>query len=68
MDKKEMKSMNENLYDEFFVNEIENRLETDPLAISGLFNFSHMSEDQAEPYCFWKTSCDTGEYKSCVID
>lgn len=67
MNKREMESMNENLYDDFFVNEIENRLETDPLAINGLFNFSHTSENDVEPYCFWKTDCDT-EYHSCVFD
>lgn len=65
MKKIEIKSMNEDLYDDFFVEEIENRLETDPLSINGLFNFAYASEDQAVPYCFWKTSCDT-EYDSCV--
>jgi hypothetical protein len=32
----ELKSLNENLYDEFFVKELETRLETDPLGMSGL--------------------------------
>ncbi|MDR1181733.1 MAG: hypothetical protein LBL13_07125 [Bacteroidales bacterium] len=34
----ELKSLNENLYDEFFVQELESRLETDPLAVGGLMD------------------------------
>lgn len=64
MKKTEMTSVNEELYDEFFVNEVENRLETDPLAISGLFNLNNTSEDHPVPYCFGDTNCDS-EYHSC---
>lgn len=34
---KELKSLNENLYDEFYVQKLEKRLETDPLLLNGFF-------------------------------
>lgn len=34
---KELNSLNENLYDEFYVQRLEKRLETDPLLLNGFF-------------------------------
>jgi hypothetical protein len=34
----ELKSLNERLYDDFFVQELDSRLETDPLMTGGLFD------------------------------
>lgn len=62
---KEMISMNKDLYDDFFVNKVEERLETDPLAISGLFNLNNTSEDQPVPYCWFESSC-SADHHSCV--
>ncbi|MDR2407491.1 MAG: hypothetical protein LBE13_05195 [Bacteroidales bacterium] len=45
-------SLNENLYDEFFVQELESRLETDPLLVGGLLDFSQESSvDGCVFYC-----------------
>jgi hypothetical protein len=35
----EVISLNEHFYDEFFVQELESRLETDPLLVGGLVDF-----------------------------
>jgi hypothetical protein len=52
----EMLSLNENLYDDFFINELEKRLETDPLMGGGVLElFGGGIEAQAE--CFTCTLC-----------
>lgn len=42
---------------EFDVKELEQRLETDPLAVSGLFNITSDAEINSEDWCFWDNSC-----------
>lgn len=42
---------------EFDVKELEQRLETDPLAVSGLFNITSDAEVNSEDWCFWDNSC-----------
>ncbi|WP_065220148.1 MULTISPECIES: hypothetical protein [Butyricimonas] len=37
--KDEIESLNDQLYDEFYVQELEERLETDPLLVGGLLDF-----------------------------
>lgn len=41
----EIESVNDKLYDDLFVQELEERLETDPLAANGLFNFFNLSSN-----------------------
>lgn len=67
MKENEMISMNEELYDDFFVNKVEERLETDPLAISGLFSLNNASEEQQVPYCWGEDSCGS-DHHSCFIN
>lgn len=38
-EKDELVSLNDKLYDEFYVQELEKRLETDPLVVGGLLDF-----------------------------
>ena len=48
----ELVSMNDTLYDEYYVNELEERLETDPLMVGGLLNFLIESgQCDASPRC-----------------
>jgi hypothetical protein len=44
-----MRSLNGQLYDDFFIQELETRLETDPLMVGGLVEFSEV--DSAECFC-----------------
>lgn len=46
---KELISLNEKLYDEFYVQELEARLETDPLLVGGLFDFFTSSGEDISP-------------------
>jgi len=50
----ELVSLNENLYDEFYLEELESRLETDPFTVGGLIDFFSSSED-ASPL---STTCE----------
>ena len=61
----EMLSLNDYLYDDFFVQELESRLETDPLSMGGLVQFLGDS-GEITPYCV----SDAGESCSnqCGID
>jgi hypothetical protein len=57
----ELKSLNEKLYDDFFVQELDSRLETDPLMIGGLVDLFD-SHDLLQPvscdvYCGEKAGC-----------
>ena len=53
----EIESVNDKLYDDLFVHELEERLETDPLAANGLFSLFHedgtgfASDTVIEPLC-----------------
>ncbi|MDR1227227.1 MAG: hypothetical protein LBK47_10090 [Prevotellaceae bacterium] len=47
----ELISLNEQLYDEFFVQELESRLETDPLMVGGLLD-SLTSDSDLVAGCF----------------
>lgn len=61
----ELDSLNEKLYDDFYLEKLEKRLETDPLLHSGLFGM--LSDDMApvEPLdCFCNPICDLG---GCAI-
>jgi hypothetical protein len=68
----EFKSLNENLYDEFFVKELEVRLETDPLGVGGLMEFfdSQLQLDPCGGQCHGQTSCNLGEcqpFTTCTV-
>ena len=41
-EKDELVSLNDKLYDEFYVQELEERLETDPLIVGGLLDLFHL--------------------------
>ena len=63
----EMVSLNEAVNKEFFVEQLEERLETDPLIVGGLFDLIQQESVQtrADDFCISnKLSC--GEY-SCFI-
>jgi hypothetical protein len=58
-----LKSLNEKLYDDFFVQELDSRLETDPLMTGGLFDLFE-SQDSAQldlciGYCSENNGCVT---------
>jgi hypothetical protein len=57
--KKEMHSLNEQLYNEFFIQELEARLETDPMAVAGLMD-SFM--DASAMDCFTCNICFSCEF------
>jgi hypothetical protein len=60
----EIKSLNENLYDEFFVKELEIRLETDPLGVGGLVDlFDSQSELSG---CFLVNICPNNCEVKCT--
>ena len=46
-EKDELVSLNDKLYDEFYVHELEERLETDPLIVGGLLDLFTDSTDSA---------------------
>lgn len=47
-EKDEILSLNKSLYDDFYVQELEERLETDPLGVGGLLDFFAFSENGVE--------------------
>jgi hypothetical protein len=59
----ELKSLNEKLYDDFFVQELDSRLETDPLMMGGLVDlFDSQDSSQLDfclVYCEEKSGCGT---------
>lgn len=53
----ELVPMNDTLYDEYYVNELEERLETDPLMVGGLVDFlTESGQCDALPRCAIKCS------------
>ena len=68
MEKEPMISMNETLYDDLFIGKLEERLETDPLGVSGFADlFGLTSNSSTELACWWVTDCAEG-YRSCTFD
>jgi hypothetical protein len=61
----EFKSLNENLYDEFFVKELESRLETDPLGMGGLVDL--FDSQEALDTCIWYCDTDGNCHEDCVV-
>lgn len=47
----EMVSLNETINQDFFVEQLEERLETDPLAVGGLFNFFEQEQISGSDWC-----------------
>ncbi len=74
----EINSLNDNLFDEFYIQELESRFETDPLTIFGISDFTVGSDDDiATPLgCFvnsGEVSCGADctinvDLCSCILD
>lgn len=63
----EITSLNENLYDEFKILELEERLETDPLIIGGLLGLmDNDATQQASEDCFCLVKVECTEQTICV--
>lgn len=60
-------SMNESLYDDFFINELETRLETDPLSVGSLFSLGEGLDTQVYSSCTGVVECGSNYY-SCSWD
>jgi hypothetical protein len=58
----EMIPLNEKLYDEFFMQELELRLETDPLLVGGLVDFLNPNVDSVG---LQVTNLDCPELQTC---
>ena len=56
LNNEEMVSLNTEI-SEFDIKELEQRLETDPLAVSGLFNLSSDVVAYSEDWCLWDNNC-----------
>lgn len=64
LEKVEIVPMNDNLYDEFLVQELETRLETDPLLSGGIIGLPDGDiGDAAEDFCV----IHCGEHSGCMI-
>ena len=66
-DKKENRvvSLNENLYDQAFLEELEVRLETDPLLPGGLINLVDSNVDYLESSCEVRCECFGQHISNC---
>ncbi|MDR1898244.1 MAG: hypothetical protein LBR10_15815 [Prevotellaceae bacterium] len=64
----ELMSLNENLYDEFYIQELESRLETDPLAIGGILDMFSQDVSMAEGDCVGYSSCGENSGDLCGIN
>ncbi len=62
---KELKSVNENLYDEFYIQELEERLETDPMLSSAFFGTLGSETDVSQDFDS-RRLC--GEFSFCFIN
>lgn len=51
MNKNEMKSLNNEWYDDLHVEELEKRLETDPILLDGLFGASESGDFSQDDVC-----------------
>lgn len=56
-----LNSLNSSLFDEIAVNELEERLETDPLAIGQLFNLTSSDDVTRAEGCCLFAHCNTDE-------
>lgn len=56
-----MESLNDSLFDEMSLDELEERLETDPLAIGQLFNLTSSDEMTRVDGCCFLAHCNTDE-------
>lgn len=56
-----IESINNELFDEMFVNELETRLETDPLLTNGLLDLMSSQDGGVQPLC---QNCNIGYYCS----
>lgn len=68
MEKPELKSMNDRIYDEFYIQQLESRLETDPLMAGGLLDFMSVNAQTspgAEVYCWIDLECGDG-FSMCI--
>jgi hypothetical protein len=62
----ELNSLNDKLYDEFFVQQLESRLETDPLMVGGLLDLFD-SQSASSDVCVWYCESDGSCHEDCVI-
>lgn len=61
-EEKEVKSLNKTILDDFSIEELEKRLETDPLLVGQLLNLASSSDDMARAEgCCFMCHCKTDE-------
>lgn len=68
MEKPELTSMNDRIYDEFYIQQLESRLETDPLMAGGLLDFMSVhaqASSDVEVYCWIDMECGSG-FSMCI--
>ena len=71
---KELYSLNERLYDEFLIEELDKRQETDPLFLSHLFSLANIQNGSLDILCAYKKTdcndlvcaCDSGYNLGCA--
>lgn len=54
MEKEEMKSLNDDLFDDLYLEKLEERLETDPFLVNGLWNDAPLQSTD----CFCNPICE----------
>lgn len=57
----DLASVNEGLYDELFIQKLENRLETDPLATGGLIDLINTEDPSTMDWCLFN-NCEGENY------
>lgn len=62
---KDFQSLNVNVRDEFYLHELESRLETDPLMLSGLIDAFANNQEGPTPLCWGYSTCSPTEQTSC---
>ena len=76
MRNQEILSLNETLYDEFIIEELEERYETDPLFLSNIFNLANTENGVLSVTCSYKKTdcndlvcaCDSGYNSGCACN
>lgn len=61
-------SINDNLFNEFSIEELEERLETDPFLLSSLFNLGHPSNAESEVMGCSCKNLNSCPQLACVCD
>ena len=61
----DLASVNENLYDDLFIQKLETRLETDPLGVGGLVDIIDSGNIDTRKWCVVDGDCPE---LGCVID